>query len=334
MRLLITGGAGFIGSNFVRYWAENHPGDRIVNLDKLSYAGNLANLAGIDKGEKYRFVHGDICDASTVRWVMKGVDLVVHLAAETHVDRSFLDADTFLRTNVLGTNVLLREARVAGVKRFLHVSTDEVYGSIERGRSKEGDTFNPGNPYSASKAAAEHLVMSYWNSFRFPALVTRCTNNYGPFQYPEKFIALFITNALDGRPLPLYGNGLNERSWLHVEDHCRALDLVLRRGRVGEAYNIAAMREWKNKEVAEKICRALGSPHGLIRYVKDRPGHDRRYALDSKKIERELGWRAKVTFEEGIRSTIQWYQENETWWRAIAVDSRLILKLPKWFINV
>src|SRR5499433_823022 len=284
MKLLVTGGAGFIGSNFVRHVLTAHPEDAVVNLDKLTYAGNLENLRDVEANSRYRFVHGDIGDGALARDAMRGVDAVVHFAAETHVDRSNLGAHDFLRTNVTGTYTLLEAARQLKVPRFVLVSTDEVYGSIAAGAARESDPLNPSNPYSASKAAGDLLARAYWLTHRLPVLVTRSSNNYGPYQYPEKVIPLFVTNALEDRPLPLYGDGRNVRDWLYVLDNCAALDLVLRKGQDGEIYNIGGSNEVENIALTRAILGVLGKPETFITRVTDRPGHDRRYALDSSKV--------------------------------------------------
>jgi dTDP-glucose 4,6-dehydratase len=317
MRILITGGAGFIGSHLVRYWLDKHRRDVLVNVDKLTYAGNLANLREAMKSPRHRFVRADINDVPAIRRALKGAEAVIHLAAETHVDRSLLDAGAFLQTNVQGTYRLATAAREAGVKRFIHVSTDEVYGSIPRGKTPEDHWLNPSSPYAASKAASDHIAMSQWITFRFPVIITRCTNNFGPYQYPEKFLPLFITNALDNQPLPLYGRGLNVRNWIHVLDHCEALDRVLRRGRPGEIYNIAGNREWRNIDVAKAVLKYLGRPLSLLKFVKDRPGHDFRYAPDIRKITRELQWKSRRPFGRGLADLIEWYISHEDWWRPI-----------------
>jgi dTDP-glucose 4,6-dehydratase len=316
MKILVTGGAGFIGSNYVRHVLAAHPGDAVVNLDKLTYAGNLENLRDVEHDPRYRFVHGDICDGARVREAMQGVDAVVHFAAETHVDRSNRGADDFLRTNVTGTFTLLEAARELGVGRFLAVSTDEVYGSIAEGAARETDPLNPSNPYSASKAAADLLVRAYWTTHRLPVLITRSSNNFGPYQYPEKVIPLFVTNALEGQPLPLYGDGRNVRDWLYVLDNCAAIDLVLRRGRDGEIYNIGGSTEVENIALTRRILSLLGRPESLIQPVTDRPGHDRRYALDSGKV-KTLGWTPATTFDAALAATVEWYRGHESWWRPI-----------------
>ncbi len=319
MKILVTGGAGFIGSNFIRYLREVHPEYRIVNLDLLTYAGNLENLAGLEGDAAYRFVRGDIADPRVVgELAASGIDAIVNFAAESHVDRSIEDAAGFLRTNVVGTQVLLESCLRHRVPRFLQVSTDEVYGSLgPTGRFREEDPLEASSPYSASKAAADLLVRAYWKTHGLDVVVTRCSNNYGPYQFPEKLIPLFITNALADEPLPLYGDGLYVRDWIYVRDHCAALDRVLHTGRAGEIYNIGAGQERTNLEITHFILERLGKPRSLIRHVKDRPGHDRRYAVDSTKIRSELGWRPETSFEEGMDRTIRWYRENESWWRKI-----------------
>lgn len=319
MRILVTGGAGFIGSNFIRYLREVHPEYRIVNLDLLTYAGNLENLAGLEGDANYRFVRGDIADPHIVdELTANDLDAIVNFAAESHVDRSIEDAAGFLRTNVVGTQVLLESCLRHRVPRFLQVSTDEVYGSLgPTGCFREDDPLQASSPYSASKAAADLLARAYWKTYGLDVVVTRCSNNYGPYQFPEKLIPLFITNALEDQPLPLYGDGLYVRDWIYVRDHCAALDRVLHQGRAGEIYNIGAGQERTNLEITHFILGRLGKPRSLVRHVKDRPGHDRRYAIDSTKIQRELGWRPETPFEEGLDRTIQWYKENESWWRKI-----------------
>jgi dTDP-glucose 4,6-dehydratase len=316
MRILVTGGAGFIGSNYVRHVLTTHPADSVVNLDKLTYAGNLENLRDVERDPRYTFVHGDICDGGQVRETMRGVDAVVHFAAETHVDRSNLGADDFLRTNVTGTFTLLEAARGLRIGRFLAVSTDEVYGSIAKGAARESDLLNPSNPYSASKAAADLLVRAYWTTHHLPVVITRSSNNFGPYQYPEKVIPLFVTNALEGKPLPLYGDGLNVRDWLYVLDNCAAIDLVLRQGREGEIYNIGGGTEVENVALTRRILSLLGQPESLIKPVEDRPGHDRRYALDSSKIT-ALGWTPATSFDAALAATVEWYRTHEPWWKPI-----------------
>ena len=316
MKLLVTGGAGFIGSNFVGHFLRKHPDDSLINLDKLTYAGNLENLRDVEKESRYKFVHGDIADPKLVREVIQGVDAVINFAAETHVDRSIMEAGDFLRTDVFGTFTLLEAVKELGIPRYVQVSTDEVYGSIEHGAFKEDDPLNPSNPYSASKAGGDLLVRAYWKTHKLPVLITRASNNFGPYQYPEKVIPLFITNALEGRPLPLYGDGRNVRDWLYVLDHCEAIDLVLRKGVEGEVYNIGGGTEVENVVLTEKILRLLGKPESLIQPVKDRPGHDRRYALDCGKL-KALGWRPTHEFDGALRETVRWYEANEAWWRPL-----------------
>ena len=317
MRILVTGGAGFIGSHLVRRLLAKGQ-NQVVNLDALRYSGNLENLTDLAGNPGYTFIHGDICDAATVEKVLKehGVEAVINCAAETHVDRSILAPDSFARTDVVGTVVLLEEARKAGVARFLQVSTDEVYGSVEVGSSKEDDPLAPRSPYSASKAGGDLLVRSYWTTYRFPVLITRGSNTYGPNQYPEKFIPLFITNAIDDQPLPLYGDGRYRRDWLSVFDHCGAIEHVLHHGEPGVVYNIGGGNEWENLAVAETILKFLSKPMSLIRFVQDRPGHDRRYAVDCSRL-LALDWTPTVPFEEGLKATVQWYRNNQAWWRKI-----------------
>ena len=318
--ILVTGGMGFIGSNFVRHLLVNYAGVQVVNLDLLTYAGNPKNLSDFDGMSRHLFVNADICDEPRVNKVMTehAVTAVVHFAAESHVDRSILAADDFVRTNVLGTRVLLEAARRAGIERFLHISTDEVYGSLEStGVFTEDSPIRPNSPYAASKAGADVLARAYHITYGLPVLITRTCNNYGPYQFPEKFIPLMIVNAFRGEPLPIYGDGLYSREWLHVEDHCRALTQVLGAGRPGEVYNIGSAEERKNLDVAHEILALTGRPESLLRHVKDRLGHDRRYALDSGKIRRDLGWAPAISFDEGLRQAVEWYRAHETWWRAI-----------------
>jgi dTDP-glucose 4,6-dehydratase len=317
MRILVTGGAGFIGSHFVRLLLRRQA-VTVVNLDALRYSGNLDNLRDIQEDPRYTFIEGDICDADTVDRVAREhrIEAIVNFAAETHVDRSILEPGGFVRTDVLGTSVLLEVARSVGVRRFVQISTDEVYGDISTGRSREADPVAPRSPYAASKAGGDLLALSYFATYKLPVVVTRGSNTFGPHQYPEKFIPLFVTNALEDQPLPLYGDGLQERDWIYVEDHCEAIDLVLREGSPGEVYNIGAGRERRNKDTAEAILALLGKPLSLIRHVSDRLGHDRRYALDCDKVAR-LGWKPRYGFDEALRSTVAWYQENAWWWRKI-----------------
>jgi len=316
MKLLVTGGAGFIGSAFVRLAVTNQWATRLVNLDKLTYAGNLENLISIEKDPSYRFVHGDICDAALVRSVLdeESPDAIVHFAAESHVDRSILGPAAFVETNVRGTFTMLEAARAVKTSRFLHVSTDEVYGSIdEPADADESYTLKPSSPYSASKAGSDLLALSYVTTFKTPVVVTRASNNYGPFQFPEKLIPLMISNAMEDKPLPIYGDGMQIRDWLFVEDHCRAIWAALNHGQVGEIYNIGGSRALPNREVVELILAQLNKPLSLMTRVTDRPGHDRRYAITTEKIEQATGWHAEVPFEQGLADTIQWHRENRAW---------------------
>ena len=313
---LVTGGAGFIGSNFIRYVLDHEPDATVVNLDSLTYAGVKATVDELDAGARHTFVHGDIRDASLVDGLMDGIDVVVHFAAESHVDRSIEGPSVFLDTNVVGTGVLIDAAHRHGVPRFVHVSTDEVYGSIAEGFAPEGALLDPSSPYSASKAASDLLVRSYAVTFGYDAIVTRCTNNYGPYQFPEKVIPLFVTNLLEGEKVPLYGEGLNERDWLYVTDHCSALHLLVDQGEPGEIYNIGADNQLPNIELTRRILDALGHDESMIERVPDRPGHDLRYAVDSSKI-RSLGWAPAHPFEENLQATIDWYREREDWWRPL-----------------
>ncbi|MFH1710005.1 MAG: dTDP-glucose 4,6-dehydratase [bacterium] len=323
-RILVTGGCGFIGSNFIRYLIGKDY--FICNLDKLTYAGNLENLSGIAGKKNYSFVKGDINDPKIVERIISDLDIevVINFAAESHVDRSILGPEIFTRTNVLGTQVLLDVSRNYWSKKgfkgkkFIQISTDEVYGSLGKtGKFKENTPLSPNSPYSASKAAADHLVNAYHHTFGFPSIISRCSNNYGPYQFPEKLIPLMIIKALQNKPLPVYGDGLNVRDWLHVEDHCSAIELILEKGKIGEVYNIGGNNEWKNIDVVKLILSSLHRKGSLIEHVKDRPGHDRRYAMDAGKIMKELGWKPKYKFEEGLKSTIKWYLDTRDWWGKI-----------------
>jgi len=316
VKLVVTGGAGFIGSNFICHVLAAHADDSIVNLDKLTYAGNLKNLADVADSPRYRFVHGDVCDAKMVRDVLRGADAVVNFAAESHVDRSLVEPDAFLRTDVFGVFTLLEAVRELKIPRFVHISTDEVYGSLATGSARETDPLRPSNPYSASKAGGDLLALAYWQTHRVPVIITRSSNNFGPYQYPEKVIPLFITNALDDEALPLYGDGRNVRDWLYVLDNCAALDLVLRKGHDGEVYNIGGGHEVENIVLTREILRLTGKPETLIRPVKDRPGHDRRYSIDSKKV-RQLGWTPKHPFGKALEATVAWFRAHEAWWRPL-----------------
>ncbi|HEX8169338.1 MAG TPA: dTDP-glucose 4,6-dehydratase [Thermoanaerobaculia bacterium] len=324
MRYLVTGGAGFIGSNFIRYLFTKYGEDaQVVNLDKLTYAGIRENLAEYEGRANYRFVQGDIAKPEDVAEAYKGVDgsgvdVVVNFAAETHVDRSLMEAGTFIETDVHGVLVLLEEARKHAPKltRFIQISTDEVYGSIDTGSFKETDALNPRNPYSASKAGGDRMAYAYAQTYGMPVIVTRASNNFGPFQYPEKLIPLFVTNALDDQPLPLYGDGRNVRDWLYVEDHCAAIDFLIEHGTSSETYNIGGGNERENREITQRILELLGKPESLIKRVADRQGHDRRYSIDMSKLE-SLGFRIATDFDTALEKTVQWYREHEQWWRAI-----------------
>lgn len=315
MKIVVTGGAGFIGSNFIRYMLSQHPNDEFINVDKLTYAGNSGNLSEVRTNPKYRFVKADIRDRTALEPLFKeGVDAVVNFAAESHVDRSILQPELFVLTNVAGTQTLLDLSRQYGVGKFVQVSTDEVYGTLgAAGLFTEESPLQPNSPYSASKAGADLMVRAYYETFGLPINITRCSNNYGPYQYPEKLIPLIIYNALHNKPLPVYGDGLNVRDWLYVEDHCRAVDLVLRQGVDGEIYNIGGHNERNNLQVIRTILSELNKPETLIQHIKDRPGHDRRYAINADKIKKELGWAPQYHYESGIRETIRWYQENMAW---------------------
>ncbi|KRF35870.1 dTDP-glucose 4,6-dehydratase [Paenibacillus sp. Soil787] len=320
MNILVTGGAGFIGSNFVRYMVKRYPTDQIVNLDKLTYAGNLENLSDIENEPNHFFVKGDICDKDLIRSLIEAhqIDTIVNFAAESHVDRSILEPDLFLKTNVFGTQVLLDAAREYKISKYVQISTDEVYGSLgETGYFTENSPISPNSPYSASKASADLLVKAYHETYGLNVNITRCSNNYGPYHFPEKLIPLMITNAMEDKHLPMYGDGLNIRDWLHVSDHANAIDLVMRNGISGEVYNIGGHNERTNREVVDIILDTLGKSDELIQYVTDRLGHDRRYAIDPTKIQTHLGWEPNYTFNEGLKETIDWYVNNETWWRRI-----------------
>lgn len=315
MKILVTGGCGFIGSHFIRHLLNKYPAYSLINLDALTYAGNPESLKDVQGNGRYTFVKGNIEDAVLVKEVMHAVDSVVHFAAESHVDRSIIDAQPFLTTNVMGTHVMLSAARDVSVKRFIHISTDEVYGSLgDEGKFTEETPLMPNSPYSASKASGDLLVRAYHETYGLPAVIVRPSNNYGPYQFPEKFIPLMITNLFEDRPVPVYGEGKNIRDWLFVEDNCRAIDLILHKGRPGEAYNVGGNAERRNIEIAKKVLELMGKDEGFITYVTDRPGHDYRYALDTSKIERELGWKPSVDIDSGLIKTVQWYRDNEWWW--------------------
>ncbi len=318
MKLLVTGGAGFIGTNYIHYVLDTHPTDEVVVLDALTYAGNIENFQRIEHNPRFRFVKGDICDAALVDKLVQQVDAVVHIAAETHVDRSIHNADDFVRTNVLGTQVLLDACRKHFNKRFHHVSTDEVFGSLGRtGIFRENTPYEPRSPYSASKAGADHLVRAAFHTHGQAVTISNCTNNYGPYCFPEKFIPLFITNLLEGKKVPLYGDGMNIRDWIYVADHCKGIDVALRKGRNGETYCFGGRNERSNTEVAQMILFEMGYGQEMIQTVRDRPGHDRRYAIDPEKAETELGWAAETPFLHGLRKTIEWYKTNTSWWKRI-----------------
>ncbi|MBU1016866.1 dTDP-glucose 4,6-dehydratase [Patescibacteria group bacterium] len=316
MNLLITGGAGFIGSNLIRYWLKKYPKDKVVNLDKLTYAGNLDNLKDISDNPNYKFVEGDICDKKLVNSLMLGVDVVAHLAAESHVDRSIVDSTPFIVTNVLGTQVLLDSALENKVKRFHHISTDEVFGALALGSEEkfnEDTPYDPRSPYSASKAASDHLVRAYFHTHNLPITISNCSNNFGPFQYPEKFIPVTIINLIEGKKIPVYGDGKYVRDWLYVDDHCSALDLIIHKGRIGETYCIGGQKdkEYSNLEIIKLILKFMGKDDSSIAFVKDRPGHDRRYAVDWSKINSQLGWSPNHNLEERLRETVNWYKSNQ-----------------------
>ena len=315
-RVLVTGGLGFIGSNFIRHLLSRHTDLEVVNLDCQAYAGNPDNLTDLQSHPRYRFVKGDIRVSKDVASAMAGCEAVFNVAAQTHVDRSILNADDFMTTNVVGTSILLEEARKVGLRRFVQISTDEVYGSIEKGSFREADPLAPSSPYSASKASADLLVQAYAKTYGLGTVITRCTNNFGPYQYPEKLVPLFITNALQGIPLPLYGDGLNVREWIYILDHCVALDLVWEKGRDGEIYNIGGGQALSNLEMAKAILGILGKPESLIQFVKDRPGHDRRYAVDAGKL-RSLGWTPHASFQQALQETVEWYKTHAAWWQKV-----------------
>lgn len=321
MKILVTGGAGFIGSNFILYWMGAHKDDSIVNLDALTYAGNPANLASVDKDPRYSFVKGDICDPAVVATVMSGVDTVVHFAAESHVDRSITEPAPFVKTNMLGTQLLLDAAVKAGVKRFHHISTDEVFGSLELGSQEkfsEATKYDPRSPYSASKAGSDHLVRAYYHTFGLPVTITNCSNNFGPYHYPEKLIPLAITNILEGKKVPVYGDGKNVRDWLYVGDHCRAIEAVLTAGSVGTTYCVGGLTaDIDNLTVVKKILAQMGKGESEIEFVPDRKGHDRRYAVDWNNIQKDLGWKPEHDFDTWLTKTIEWYKANEQWWKPL-----------------
>lgn len=329
MKLLVTGGLGFIGTNFIRYWFQNHPNDTIVNLDKVTYAANPANLAEFEGKNNYQFIKGDICDPKIVQQAMEGVDLIVHFAAESHVDRSLDDPELFLRTNILGTFNLLNIASKKNI-RFHHISTDEVFGALELGtedKFSESTPYDPRSPYSSSKASSDHLVRSFFHSFNLPITISNCSNNYGPYQSPEKFLPRMITNLLTDQKVKVYGDGLNVRDWLHVLDHCRAIEAIITKGKIGETYVIGGLtKDVNNLELTKTVLALMGKGEDQIEFVADRPGHDRRYAVNWEKIKKELAWSPQYTFEEGIKATVDWYTQNQSWWQASKSEAEQFYK--------
>ncbi len=320
-KIIITGGAGFVGSNFITHIMDKYQEYEVINLDKLTYCGNLQNLKDIENNPRYTFVQGDIADSKIVDAIAgRGIDAIVNFAAETHVDRSIVDPTAFLHTNIHGTCTLLEAVKKYGIKKFVQISTDEVYGSIEKGSFRETDPLNPSSPYSAAKAGADLLALSYFKTWNLPVSITRCSNNFGPFQYPEKLIPLFITNILENKKIPIYGDGMNVRDWVYVKDHCEAVDMVLHNGENGQIYNIGSSHEKSNLEITHAILKELRGNANDIQYVQDRPGHDRRYSLNCEKIKNELGWQSKYDFNKALTSTIQWYKDNKEWWGKIKSD--------------
>jgi len=319
--MLVTGGAGFIGSNFIIYWLNKYPDDFIINLDKLTYAGNLMNLHQISSSKNYRFIKGDICDVRLVNKILDDVDLIIHFAAESHVDRSIKTPSVFIKTNIVGTHVLLEAALRKKIKRFHHISTDEVFGALNldsKEKFSEETAYRPRSPYAASKAASDYLVRAYYETYGLPITISNCSNNFGPYQHPEKFIPLAITNLLEGKKIPIYGDGLYVRDWLYVEDHCRAIEAILHKGKIGETYCIGGLtKALSNLEVVEKILKILGKDKSYIQFVKDRPGHDRKYAINWSKIHRELGWAPKYDFDTWLLKTVKWYKDNISWWKRL-----------------
>lgn len=322
MNILITGGAGFIGSDFIRYWLLKYPNDRIINLDLLTYAGILENLKEVENNPNYKFVQGDICDSKLVNGLVEGVDLIVHFAAETHVDRSIADSADFIRTNVEGTRILLEAVRNSGNIRFHHISTDEVFGHLDFDEEafNEKTSYDPRSPYSASKAAADHLVRAYFHTYNLPITISNCSNNYGPYQFPEKMIPQAVTNVLEGGKIPVYGQGENIRDWIHVRDHNRGVEAIIKNGRIGETYCLGGDGEMTNLNLVKKILELMGEGEDKIEFVADRPGHDRRYAIDSTKVRQELGWKKEIDFSSGLQETIEWYKNNRSWWERLKIN--------------
>ncbi len=330
MKIVVTGGAGFIGSNFIHYLLRKYPNCSVVNFDLLTYAGNLENLKFFENDARYRFVRGDIADKKLTEELVSQSDLVVHFAAESHVDRSIADSSAFIHTNIVGTHTLLEVIRKNPSVRFHHVSTDEVFGSLgpDDFPFNEKSPYDPKSPYSASKAASDHLVRAYQHTYNLPITVSNCSNNYGPYQFPEKLIPFFVTNLIEGKKVPLYGDGANVRDWLHVDDHCEAIDLIIQKGKIGETYCIGGNAEKTNKEITALLLKIMNKGDDWIEFVPDRPGHDRRYAIDFSKIKNELDWEPKVGFESGIMATVKWYQENENWWRSLKLKNQKLLATP------
>ena len=322
MKILVTGGAGFIGSNFIHYWLKNNPEDEIVNLDKLTYAGNLENLRDIENNKNYKFIKGDICDSKLVNNITKDIDLIVHFAAESHVDRSINSSQEFIKTNIFGTQILLEAARINGNIRFHHVSTDEVFGSLDldsRSKFNEKTPYDPRSPYSASKAASDHLVKSYFHTYDLPITISNCSNNYGSYQYIEKLIPLFITNLTQGKKVGIYGDGSNIRDWIHVDDHNRGVEMIIKKGKIGETYCLGADKELSNLEITRVLLHEFNMGEEMIEFIKDRPGHDLRYAIDYSKAKNDLGWEPIIDFQKGIKATIIWYKNNQCWWKKVTV---------------
>ncbi len=319
LKILVTGGAGFIGSNFIRYWLKNNPDDYIINLDKLTYAGNLDNLIDISENSNYKFIEGDICDFDLVNKIISGVDLIVHFAAESHVDRSIKNSADFIKTNIEGTRILLEAAKNNGNIRFHHVSTDEVFGSLEINSPKfnEKTPYDPRSPYSASKAASDHLVRAYFHTHGLPITISNCSNNYGPYQFPEKLIPLFVTNLIEEKKVPVYGSGQNVRDWIHVDDHNRGVEMIIKKGVIGETYCLGGDSEVKNIDITKNILELMGQGEEKIEYVADRLGHDLRYAIDFSKAKKELGWSPQINFLDGLKTTIDWYKNNIVWWQKL-----------------